>query len=136
MEEVRSATTADIPAVLELWEQARSAAARTPDEPAALEALVADGSLLVVEDDGRVVGSLVAAWDGWRGNMYRLAVAEEQRRRGIAMRLVRAAEQSLKDRGARRVTALVPNEESAAVGLWEAAGYEWDEVVDRFVRNL
>jgi ribosomal protein S18 acetylase RimI-like enzyme len=122
--------------VLELWGQARSAAAITADEPAALEPLVADGSLLVVEREGSVVGSVVAAWDGWRGNMYRLAVADEYRRRGLGLRLVRAAERSLRDRGARRVTALVPHDESAAVGLWEAAGYERDQIVDRFVRNL
>jgi hypothetical protein len=33
-----------------------------------------DGALLVAEADGRVVGAIVAGWDGWRGNMYRLAV--------------------------------------------------------------
>jgi ribosomal protein S18 acetylase RimI-like enzyme len=36
------------------------------------------------------VGTLVAAWDGWRGNMYRLAVLPEHRRAGIGRELVDA----------------------------------------------
>jgi len=86
---VRPARDDDIPAVLELWGEARSAAAVTPDSVPAVERLLdhSPDGLLVAESDGRVVGALVAAWDGWRGNMYRLAVLPEYRRRGIARRL-------------------------------------------------
>ena len=90
----------------------------------------------VAEDDGRIVGTLVAAWDGWRGNMYRLAVLPELRRNGIGRALVDAGHEHLRDLGARRVTALVGHEEDAAVALWEATGYERDESLVRFVRNL
>ncbi len=52
-----------------------------------------EGSVaLVAESDGLIVGSLIATWDGWRGNMYRLAVSPEFRRRGIAAALVSAGE--------------------------------------------
>ena len=30
--------------------------------------------LLGAERDHHIVGTLIVAWDGWRGNMYRLAV--------------------------------------------------------------
>lgn len=49
--------------------------------------------------------------------------------------LVRAAEEHLRARGARRITALVAND-PAARALWEAAGYGLDEGMGRFVRNL
>src|SRR5215217_7988707 len=62
------------------------------------------GALLVARRDGRVVGTLIAAWDGWRGNMYRLAVAVDHRRRGVGLELVRAGERRLYECGARRVT--------------------------------
>jgi ribosomal protein S18 acetylase RimI-like enzyme len=135
---VRAAGAADVPAVLALWARARSANASTPDTPAALERLLADnpGALLVAEHDGGVVGVVVAAWDGWRGNMYRLAVDPAHRRRRVALALVRAGEAHLAVRGARRVTALVAHEEAEAVGLWEAAGYVRDATIARFVRNL
>ena len=60
-----------------------------------------------MEDAGLIVGAVIAGWDGWRGNIYRLAVDAGHRRRGIGLQLVRAAEQYLHDCGVRRVTALV-----------------------------
>jgi ribosomal protein S18 acetylase RimI-like enzyme len=68
--------------------------------------------------------------------MYRLAVDPGHRRRGIALMLVRAGEQRLRERGAKRVTALVAHDELEAVGLWVAAGYGRDAAIARFVRNL
>ena len=136
---VRAAGAADVDVVLAVWAEARSAAARTPDEPeAVLQLLERDpGSLLVAEDEeGRVVGALIAGWDGWRGNVYRLAVLPSHRRQGIARALVDAGHARLRELGARRITALVGGEEGAAHGLWRAVGYQRDELVHRFVRDL
>jgi ribosomal protein S18 acetylase RimI-like enzyme len=136
--EVRPATRADVDAVLELWAAARSAAASTPDDVDAVVRLLedGDGALLVAEADGRVVGALVAGWDGWRGNMYRLAVLASYRRRGIGRRLGEAGHESLRAKGARRVTALVAHAEDEAIALWRATGYELDDDMSRLVRNL
>jgi ribosomal protein S18 acetylase RimI-like enzyme len=79
---------------------------------------------------------LIAAWDGWRGNMYRLAVRFEHRRRGIGLALVRAGEEHVRDQGARRITALVGYEDEAAAAFWESAGYPQDREIGRRVRNL
>jgi ribosomal protein S18 acetylase RimI-like enzyme len=136
--EIRAATAADIDQVLAVWAEARSAAARTPDDPDLVAGLLErdPGALLVAESDGRVVGVLIAGWDGWRGNVYRLAVLPDHRRQGIARRLVDAGHERLRALGAHRVTALVGGEEGAAHGLWRAVGYQRDEFVHRFVRNL
>jgi ribosomal protein S18 acetylase RimI-like enzyme len=139
-DEVRPAGPGDIAAVLALWERARSAAASTPDTPETVARLLdtGPGSLLVAErgPEPAIVGALIAAWDGWRGNMYRLAVDPARRRAGIALALVRAGERHLAPQGARRVTALVAHDEPDAVGLWAAAGYARDADIARFVRNL
>jgi ribosomal protein S18 acetylase RimI-like enzyme len=120
--------------VLALWATSRSASAVTQDTPEGVEAVL--GSLFVAELDGEIVGALIAAFDGWRGNMYRLAVRLEFRRRGIAQELVDAGHAHLRAQGVRRVTALVGDDEGAAVGLWRAAGYQYDPAHIRFVRNL
>jgi ribosomal protein S18 acetylase RimI-like enzyme len=127
-----------MPEVLALWAQTRSRHASTPDRIGDLERLVADSPavLLVAEREGNVVGALIAAWDGWRGNMYRLAVREEYRRMGIGIALTRAGEEYLRACGARRVTALVAFRDEAAEGFWESAGYPLDEEIGRRVRNL
>jgi ribosomal protein S18 acetylase RimI-like enzyme len=135
---VRDAVIGDVPAILALWEAARSPIASTPDDVAAIEQLISrhSSSLLVAEIERELVGAIVAAWDGWRGNMYRLAVAERQRRRGIGRRLVAAGHERLRSKGAVRVTALVGRDEPEAKKLWLSAGYTEDLEIVRFVRNL
>jgi ribosomal protein S18 acetylase RimI-like enzyme len=132
---IRPATRADVAAVLALWASARSAAASTPDDDAAVARAIDAGALLVAEAGGELAGTLIAAWDGWRGNMYRLAVASGRRRRGIARELVAAGEELLRERGARRITALV-GRDPVARALWQAAGYADDPDIARYVKNL
>jgi ribosomal protein S18 acetylase RimI-like enzyme len=135
---VRMCRQDDVESVLELWTQERSAHASTSDRREDVECLIAESpaALLVAEREGEVVGALIAAWDGWRGNMYRLAVGERHRRKGIGLALTRAGEEYLRGRGARRVTALVAFEDEAAGAFWESAGYPRDEEIGRRVRNL
>jgi ribosomal protein S18 acetylase RimI-like enzyme len=135
---VRRSRQVDVPAVLKLWATTRSDHASRDDRSEDVEQLVADSpaALLVAELDGELVGALIAAWDGWRGNMYRLAVREDQRRTGIGLALTRAGEEYLYERGARRVTALVAFDDEAAGGFWDSAGYPRDAAIGRRVRNL
>jgi ribosomal protein S18 acetylase RimI-like enzyme len=82
---IRSAGVQDIAAVLDLWIAAGSLPSTT-DSPDGLARLLADDpeALLVAELDGVLAGSLIAAWDGWRGSFYRIAVSPEHRRNGLA----------------------------------------------------
>ncbi|HEY4349239.1 MAG TPA: GNAT family N-acetyltransferase [Gaiellaceae bacterium] len=92
--------------------------------------------LLLAELDGQLAGTVIAGWDGWRGNIHRLAVAPEARRRGIALALVREAEQILAERGALRLSALVLLDHDDAVGFWTSAGYCLEAQMGRFIRDV
>jgi ribosomal protein S18 acetylase RimI-like enzyme len=135
---IRPCRPEDLAAVLELWAESGSPYASTRDDVESLERLLErdPSSLMIAERAGRLIGTLIAAWDGWRGNMYRLAVAVEERRSGVGLALVRAGEEHLRECGARRVTALVGAEDEGAAALWRAADYVHDRRVSRFVRNL
>jgi ribosomal protein S18 acetylase RimI-like enzyme len=135
---VRAARPAEAPAILELWQRERSGHATSADRIEYVHRLLAEtpGSLLVADADGVLAGTLIAAWDGWRGNMYRLAVLREHRRRGIGLALVRAGEEHLRRQGARRITALVAYDDEIASAFWEAAGYPQDAQIGRRVRSL
>ncbi len=91
---IRAASSANVAAVFELWALTRSAHATTIDHPGDVQRLVAEqpGSLLIADVESTVVGVLIAAWDGWRGNLYRLAVHPDHRHRGIETQLVKAGE--------------------------------------------
>jgi ribosomal protein S18 acetylase RimI-like enzyme len=127
-----------VPVVLGLWEQARSEHASTPDRPEDLERLIlgSPGAVLIAEGDRGGLGVLIAAWDGWRGNLYRLAVHPEHRRSGIGLALVRAGEAHLRRQGATRVTALVAYADPVAAAFWDSAGYPQDHEIGRRVRNI
>jgi ribosomal protein S18 acetylase RimI-like enzyme len=103
-----------------------------------IERLIGDSpaALVVAECDSEIIGALIAAWDGWRGNMYRLAVCKGRRREGIGIALTRAGEEYLRGCGVRRVTALVAFEDEAAGAFWESVGYPQDQEIGRRVRNL
>lgn len=135
---VRRCRQPDIPSVLELWAEARSEHASAPDRTEDIERLVDDSpaALLVAEQGGEIVGAIIAAWDGWRGNLYRLAVREGHRREGVGLALTRAGEDYLRRCGVRRVTALVAFDDEVAAGFWESAGYPQDREIGRRVRNL
>ena len=138
MVEVRPCRPDEVADVLALWDRCRSSHAVTADSSERVAQLVADDpeALLLAELDGELVGTVIGAWDGWRGNFYRLAVLPEHRRRGIGRQLVSAAEERLRGRGAPRITALVAFDDADATAFWEAAGYARDPVIGRMVRTL
>jgi len=132
---LRSGTPDDIGAVLDLWRRADAVVSRT-DDTDGLRALVAHdpASLVVAEDDGAVVGSVICAWDGWRGSIYRLAVAPTHRRQGLGRRLLAEAETRLGARGARRLQAIVVDGDDRATGFWRTSTWEEQAGRIRFVR--
>jgi ribosomal protein S18 acetylase RimI-like enzyme len=134
---VRPARREELPAVLELWREAGAVPSLTDDIGSLRLLLDSDPDALLIADvAGTVAGSLITAWDGWRGSFYRLAVAPAQRRRGLARRLVAAGEARLQARGARRLTAFVDTGEEPAVAFWVAVGFAPQRDRLRFVRDL
>lgn len=134
---VRAGTSADVDGVLAFWRTATSVPSTT-DDPEALGALLErdPSALVLAEADGHLVGTAIVAWDGWRGAIYRLAVAPGARRRGVARSLVVAAERRLRGLGARRAAVTVVTDHEHATGFWEAMGYVHDARMARFVKQL
>lgn len=122
--ELRSATADDIPAVLAFWDTA--AEPTSTDSASALAGLLRrdPDALIVAEVGGRIVGSVIAGWDGWRGAIYRLAVDAEHRRHGVGHTLLLAAEDHLAALGARRLHAIVVGSNPNGVAFWEASDWE------------
>jgi ribosomal protein S18 acetylase RimI-like enzyme len=134
---IRGCRLQDVEGVLELWRQAEATPGVT-DTADDLRRVIRDGPavVLVAEAESRLVGSIIGTFDGWRGNLYRLAVHPDYRRQGIARALVAEVEKRLALQGARRITALVEKDHPWAMTFWEAVGYRVDERIVRRVRNL
>jgi ribosomal protein S18 acetylase RimI-like enzyme len=132
--EIRPATATDVAGLLGLWARADAIPSVT-DDVDGLQGAVGRGTVLVAVDGDDVVGSVIAAFDGWRGNMYRLAVDPAHRRRGLGRALVAEGERHLVTQGCRRITALVVGAEDHATAFWAAAGYDHDTRIDRYVKT-
>ena len=130
---LRDARPEEAPVIEALWQAAYGDAPRSTAQD--IPALLTHGPtarLFVAEMDGVFVGTLIAAFDGWRGNMYRLAVDPEYQRRGIATRLVEHAHDWLRSIGCGRITALVEGDHEWATRFWVSAGYAYDETMRRY----
>ena len=134
---VRECSAEDAESVLRLWREAEATVSITDTIDDIQRAVMASTAIiLVAEQDGLVVGSVIGGFDGWRGNIYRLAVHPAYRRQGIARKLVAKVKYHLAEIGVKRITALVEKDHPWATGFWEAVGYNLDTGMARYVRNL
>ena len=137
---LRAATSADAPAVLALWREAEAEPTHTDNLESVSQLLRRDpASLIVAEENGRIIGSVIAGWDGWRYHLYRLAVHPDYRRQGVATLLLERGQQRLVGLGALRIDAMVRDDNQLGQSVWVARGYhrqaEWSRWVKESLRS-
>lgn len=80
---------------------------------------------LVAELEGQIIGSVVGGFDGRRGIVYHLAVAEGYRQQGLGRALMDELERRLADKGCIRCYLLVTRDNGDAIHFYEQSGWEW-----------
>ena len=132
---IRECRPEEAKVLLALWQTAGTSPSITDTITDIRNTIKSPASVLIAETDSRIVGSLIATFDGWRGNMYRIAVHPDYRRRGIGRALVKEGEKCLVGQGAKRITALVEEKYPGAIAFWSSVGYEIEPGILRFFRN-
>ncbi len=134
---IREARPEDFEAVLALWHSIDRHTA-LPDKAEYLQTFheYSPELFLLAEMGGRIVGTVIGGWDGWRANIARLSTHADFRRQGIAEALVREIERRLRAKGARRIYALVDRRSPPAAPFWQAAGYAPNENIIQYSRNF
>lgn len=82
---------------------------------------------LVAHTNGRIVGTVIAGFDGVRGWIHHLAVHTEFRRKGIATMLMRSAENGLEALGCPKVNLQVRATDTAVISFYRSLGYDIEE---------
>lgn len=115
----------DTDAVIALW-QARSLTRPWNDPLKDIERklTVQPELFLVGELDGAIVATAMGGYDGHRGSVYYLAVAEAHAGKGLGTAILAGLEQRLEAMGCPKLNLLVRGENEGVVRFYESAGYE------------
>ena len=127
---IRPFLEADEAAVIALWEACGLTRSwNDPRKDVARKLAVQREWFLVGEEDGRVVASVMAGYDGHRGWVNYLAVAPGARLRGHARALMAEVERLLAAAGCPKINLQVRTSNAAVVAFYRSVGYAQDDVV-------
>lgn len=122
----------DTDAVVALWNEAGLTKPWNDPHKDIARKLTVQPELFVVaaEATGKVVGTVMAGYDGHRGWMNYLATSTDARGQGIARALIEHVEKELLARGCPKVNLQVRATNPNVVSFYEHLGYKIDDTID------
>ncbi|HKT67419.1 GNAT family acetyltransferase [Burkholderia sp. 22313] len=131
---IRPFERADTDAVLAVWrdafpqyDEAGAPPHRDPLRSIELKLATQPELFFVATCDARVVGTLMAGFDGHRGWLYSFGVSNDARRLGIGRALIAHAERALAARGCLKINLQVLPGNDDACRFYSALGYRVEE---------
>ncbi|MEN8722602.1 MAG: GNAT family acetyltransferase [Alphaproteobacteria bacterium] len=122
---MRHATQQDRDAIITLWDQCDLMRPWNDPIKDFDRALAGDNAvILVTEQTGDIIGTIMVGEDGHRGWVYYLAVDPHARRGGVGRQLMQAAEDWITQRNIPKAQLMVRTDNEAATGFYKALGYE------------
>ncbi len=127
--EIRLFKQTDADSVTTLWRQVFGYTEPRNDPAISLQRKLAanDDLLLVALVDGELAGTVMGGYDGHRGWIYSLAVAEHVRRRGVGKALVLRMEQLLAARDCPKINLQVLTTNAGVVTFYQKLGYNVEQ---------
>ncbi len=123
--EITSYSEMHFAGVKALWEEV------FPDDPPRNDAEISIASkaiehpelFLLALEESRVIGSVMAGYDGHRGWLYRVAVAKTHRHQGVGAALIHEAEQRLWALGCVKINLQVRGTNQGVTAFYQSLGY-------------
>jgi len=128
--QITSACESDMADVIALWKACDLT--RPWNDPAAdyrLALATETSAILLAHQEGALVASILTGFDGHRGWVYYLGVVPACRKQGLGRQMMAAAERWLCERNAPKIQLMVRDDNEAAIGFYQALGYEVQPVV-------
>ncbi|ATF86604.1 MULTISPECIES: GNAT family acetyltransferase [Burkholderiaceae] len=132
---IRIFERADTERVIALWIEAfpsyseRSAPHRDPRFAIEMKLATQPELFFVALRGARLVGTVMAGYDGHRGWLYSFAVANDARRLGIGRAMMAHAEAELAALGCRKINLQVLQDNDEACRFYAALGYQVEPLV-------
>ena len=127
---IREIVIGDTQTLISLWQEAGLLVPWSNPKDDIKQALAtATSTLLVMEDESQIIGSVMTGYDGHRGWIYYLAVKTGYQKQGYGKKLVQAAEEWLKSQGAPKVHLLIRKDNDVIQSFYHRIGYKTSDVV-------
>jgi ribosomal protein S18 acetylase RimI-like enzyme len=121
---VRPYVSSDESAVIALWESCGLVRPQNdPRKDIARKLAVNPEWFLVAESDGKIVGAVMAGYEGHRGWINYLAVAPAERKKGVGRALMLEAERVLRAAGCPKINLQVRPDNPAVIAFYERIGF-------------
>ena len=128
--EIRRYQDSDEPSVVRLWNESGLVRPwNDPHKDIRRKLSVQPELFLVGVIDAGIIATIMAGFDGHRGWINYLAVAEKYRRRGLGRLLMQRVENQLKDMGCPKLNMQVRSSNAAVLAFYERLGYAQDPAV-------
>ncbi len=119
----------DEAAVLQLWEECGLVRPwNDPRKDIGRKLSDSPEMFLVGVIDGEIVATAMAGYDGHRGWINYLAVAEAHRRQGLGRAMMAEAERLLRGAGCPKINLQIRNSNGTAMDFYRAIGFDVDDV--------
>lgn len=126
MENIRLMTMEDYPGIYDLWINTPGMGLNeTDDSREGIEKYLKRNptSCFVAEDNGKIIGVIMAGHDGRRGFIYHTVVALQYRHHGIAKKLVERVMDALDQEGINKVALVAFERNELGNAFWEKIGF-------------
>jgi ribosomal protein S18 acetylase RimI-like enzyme len=128
--EIGEAVASDAEAVIALWQACGLTRPWNDPQQDFDRALSWPASTILVAREGAaLLGSTMIGYDGHRGWVYYLAVSPAHQRSGLGHRIMEAAANWLRDRGAPKIQLMVRTSNAATLDFYSALGFERQDTV-------
>ena len=124
---IRQMTPQDYDRVYALWRSCKGMGLNNVDdsrEGIARYLARNPNTCFVAEEEGNLLGVIMAGHDGRRGFIYHTSVSPDARGRGIGTRLANAALDALKAEGISKVALVAFTRNETGNAFWEKLGFE------------
>ena len=130
MLELRPFEREDADAVVRLWRRCDLVVpSNDPHRDIARKLTHQRDLFLVAVDEGEVIGSIMAGYDGHRGWLNYLAVDPDRRRMGVGRALVEEAERRLRALGCPKINLQIRTTNRDVARFYRALGFSLDDVI-------
>lgn len=124
---IRAMVIEDYEEVYKLWLSIKGFAIRQIDDSKeGIERFIRrnEGISVVAEEDGKIVGSILAGHDGRRGCLYHVCVMESHRKKGIGRSMALKVIESLKAENISKISLVVFTKNELGNPFWQEMGWK------------